>query len=102
MTSAVWYHASLSSEQVAAGHVTILQRLFAETVGTAAGVRDVCLFVTCGEDLTRVFFSPNAIALVPHLIAQYGAQPSPPPERATAELLVGSDQDWNLLPRASH
>ena len=98
----MWYHASLSSEQVAAGHVTILQRLFAETAGDSADARDVCLFVTSEKALTTVFFSPTAITLVPHLIAQYDAQPGPPPERAIAELLVGSDEDWNLLPRASH
>ena len=49
-----------------------------------------------------VFFSPAAIAAVPHLIAVCGAEPSPPPDRACATLLVGKQSDWDLLPRGLH
>jgi hypothetical protein len=40
--------------------------------------------------------------VVPHLIAVCGAQPSPPPDRAGATLLVGKQSDWDLLPHGLH
>jgi hypothetical protein len=48
-----------------------------------------------------VFFSPAAIAAVPHLIAVWsGGEPAP--DRACATLLVGKQSDWDLLPRGLH
>jgi hypothetical protein len=106
----VWYRASLSSEQVAAGLVGIIQRLFLEAMADAGDARGSCLFTTndetggaaSDETHTALFFSPASITLVPHVIAQYGGQPSPAPERAFASLLVGDDRDWDLLPRSTH
>ena len=49
-----------------------------------------------------VYFSPLSIAAVPDLIAEYRAQPSEPPDRARAALLVGTPADWDLLPRSIH
>ena len=54
------------------------------------------------EEAEAVFFSPAAIAAVPHLIAACGAEPGPPPDRACATLLVGNDSDRDLLPRRAH
>ncbi len=118
MASGVWYFASLTREQVAAGHIRIIQRLFADAMSGVIDPRGACLFganhdtaadpvreaandqASTGTD--TVFFSPASIALVPHLIAQYDAHPGPPPERARAALLVGYHYDWDLLPQPSH
>ena len=118
MTSGMWYRALLTSEQVADGHVEIARRLFADAMKDARQPAAACLFVTShdtqpgvlGEDTEgetvvdadALFFSPESISVVPHLIAQYGAQPSEPPERSRSVLLVGVLQDWDLLPRSSH
>ncbi len=118
MTSGVWYRASLSSDQIAAGHVRLIQRAFAEAIRDAIDRHGACLFASSrgarvdrlredGKDAgavhtDAVFFSPASIALVPHLIAEYGAQPCPAPDRASAALLVGADGDWDLLPRSTH
>ena len=118
VTSGIWYRASLSNEQIAAGHVEVVRRLFADAINQAGNPVGACLFVTShdthtgrlrenvadhtGIDVDALFFSPPSISAVPHLIAQYGAEPSDPPERARAALLVGREQDWDLLPRSSH
>jgi hypothetical protein len=118
MGSEVWYFASLTREQVAAGHVGIIQRLFADAIDGVIAPRGACLFVASddtGPDHARtvakgqssveagtVFFSPASIALVPHLIAHYHAHPGPAPSRAGAALLVGYAYDWELLPQPSH
>ena len=118
MVSRVWYFASLTTEQVAAGHVGIIQRLFADAINDLVDPCGACLFVA--RDGTRprrartrlkrqssleagtVFFSPASIALVPHLIGHYHAHPGPPPARASAALLVGDRHDWDLLPQPCH
>jgi hypothetical protein len=119
VTSAVWYVAPLTTEQVARGHLRLIQRLFAEAVGGANERRGACLFAVNGDasadrlpvdtataaaaaGCDAVFFSPASIALVPHLIALYDAQPGPAPERAQAVLLVGYQDDWDLLPQPHH
>ena len=118
MASGVWYFASLTPEQVAAGHVGVIQRLFADAINGVIDPRGACLFVASdatGPDhrwnkakrrssieAGTVFFSPASIALVPHLIAHYHAHPGPPPARASAALLVGEAYDWDLLPQPSH
>jgi len=100
VTSGVWYRAALSGEQVASGYVMAIRDQFAEAM-TAAGDPDgACLFATTEGD--AVYFSPLSVSAVPHLIALLEAQPSPPPERSGASLLVGSDKDWDLLPRTIH
>lgn len=118
MNSGIWYRAALSTEQIAAGHVDVIRRLFVEAmteVGTPPGA---CLFVTSHEmragrlrenaedhitmDADAVFFSPSSVSAIPHLIAAYRAQPSEPPERTRAALLVGEERDWDLLPRSCH
>ena len=118
MTSQMWYRAELTGEQVAAGHVEIVCRLFVEAMHAAPETTGACLFGTshstragrlredsaddAGVDADALFFSPQSISCVPHLIARYGAQPSEPPERNRAVLLVGLPADWDLLPRSSH
>ena len=116
VTSALWYSASLTRQQVAAGHVRTIQRLFAEAVDRTTERRGACLFGAGGDvnedslpegaqaarGTDTVFFSPASIALVPHLIAQYDAHPGPPPERANVALLVGYQGDWDLLPQSNH
>jgi hypothetical protein len=118
MNSHVWYRAVVSNDQVAAGQVMLIRKLFAQAI-TAAGDPDgACLFVISHErgpdrvhaeasdeipvEADAVFFSPASVSAVPHLIAACGAQPSPPPERDHAELLVGHQRDWDLLPRLTH
>ena len=117
VASAVWYRAAVTDEQVAAGHISIVQRLFADAMKDVVASRAVCLFGTrpdaaAGQsgaavqvstaEFDAVFFSPASVRLVPQLIVQCGATPSPAPERSRAVLLVGSDEDWNLLPRSAH
>ena len=118
MVSEVWYFAALTTEQVAAGHVGIIQRLFADAINDVIDPSGACLFVASDDigphrartrvkghssiEAGTVFFSPASIALVPHLIAHYHAHPGPPPARAGAALLVGDAYDWDLLPRPSH
>lgn len=115
MSSGMWYRAPLSGEQVAEGHVEIARRLFAAAMDDARAPAGACLFVTShdtrpsedsadetADNADALFFSPQAISAVPHLIAQYGARPSEPPDRSRAALLVGAVEDWDLLPRSSH
>jgi hypothetical protein len=118
MTSRVWYRALLSSEQIAAGHVDLISSRFAEAMKNAAAPEGACLFATSHgtregrlrEDLDdqgdldadAVYFSPASIAAVPDLIVEYQAEPSEPPDRARASLLVGTPADWDLLSRLSH
>ncbi len=118
MTSGMWYRATLSTKQVAGGHVDVIRRLFAEAI-SGSGISDgACLFATSHDTVSgrlrenarvplrnapdSVFFSPASISAVPHLIAQYRARPSPPPDREGAALLVGDERDWDLLPRSTH
>jgi hypothetical protein len=114
----VWYCASLTSDQIAGGAVGIIQRLFSYATRRTIDGQGVCLFVTSHDtraqrlrenaeddasiDADAVFFSPASVRLVPHLIAYYGAQPSRPPDRSRAALLVGTMADWNLLPWGNH
>ena len=113
----IWYRASLTSEQISAGAVCILQRLFMYSTRRLGGC-GVCLFATSHDtrparlrenaeddtivDADAVFFSPASVRLVPHLIAYYAARPSDPPDRSRAALLVGTIADWDLLPWATH
>jgi hypothetical protein len=113
-----WYCASLTTEEIADGAVGIIQRLFSYATRREANGLGVCLFATSHDTRSRrlrenveddstvdadaVFFSPASIQLVPHLIAYYGARPCPPPERCRAALLVGTSEDWDLLPWSDH
>ena len=114
-TSGIWYRAELTSEQVEAGHVEIVRRLFAAAVNDTPDSLGLCLFATNGAaekgqestgeaamEAEALYFSPKSISAVPHLIAQYRAQPSAPPDRSRVTLLVGVEDDWDLLPHASH
>lgn len=116
-TFGFWYRATLTSDQMAAGAVGIIQRLFASATRRSVG-DGVCLFATSHDPRARrlrenaadgvtpaadaVFFSPASVRLVPHLIAYYAAQPSHPPDRSRAALLVGTAADWDLLPWVHH
>jgi hypothetical protein len=114
MTSGLWYRALLCDALVAACQVPIIRQHFADALGAVGWPDGACLFLSTrhtrgrrvrGQDSAvaeAVFFSPAAIAAVPHLIAVCGAEPSPPPERAGATLLVGNESDWDLLPRRTH
>ncbi len=99
-TSGVWYRAGLTAEQVSSGYVTAVRDQFAEAMTGAGDPEGACLFTTSGED--AVYFSPASVSAVPHLIALLDARPSPPPGRAGASLLAGTEKDWDLLPRAIH
>lgn len=100
VTSAMWYRANLSDEQIATGHVNAIRDQFAEALTELGEPAGACLFVT-GHD-SAIFFSPASVSAVPHLIAAYGGQPSPPPNREVAALLVGTQADWDLVPRTTH
>jgi hypothetical protein len=111
MTSRVWYRAVLCDAQVNACQVPTLREHFADAVAAAGWPAGACLFLGTRQKQVRqrkrgvaeaVFFSPAAIAAVPHLIAVCGAEPSPPPDAACATLLVGEQSDWDLLPRGTH
>lgn len=108
-TSCLWYRAEMSARQI-----PMLREHFADALGAAGWPDGACLFLSgghttaagTGDDdsaaVEAVFFSPAAIAAVPHLIAVCEAAPSPPPARVCATLLVGTESDWNLLPCGLH
>ena len=98
-SSRVWYRAMLDAQQVATGHVAIITRRFVAAIDRAGKPAAACLFVTAPD---TVYFSPSSISAIPSLLARYRAEPSEPPERMSAELLVGTLDDWNLLPRLFH
>jgi hypothetical protein len=92
----------------------MIREHFADALGVAGWPPGACLFLstrqTGGKKVREdgsavaeaVFFSPAAVAEVPHLIAVCGAVPSPPPDREGSVLLVGKQSDWDLLPRDTH
>lgn len=114
VTSRVWYRAALCDASITASPLPIIRKQFADALGAAGWPDGACLFLSrshrqrgrahqdanvAGEEL---FFSPVAIAMVPHLVVVVGAQPSPPPDRAGATLLIGRETDWVLLPYRIH
>ena len=113
MTSCLWYRAVLCDAVIGTRQVSLIREYFADALGAAGWPDGACLFLRAGHPPGAraseshgavgavVFFSPAAIAVVPHLIAVCGAQPSPPPDRACATLLVGKQSDWDLL-RCGH
>jgi hypothetical protein len=114
VTSRLWYRAVLSDALIGARQVPMIREHFADALGAAGWPDGACLFLSRrhtaatkpGEDDNAVpeavYFSPAAIAAVPHLIAVCGAEPSAPPDRACATLLVGKQSDWNLLSQGLH
>lgn len=118
MISGLLYRAALRDDWIVDGHVAAIREQFADALGAAGWPDGACLFVTGRDtrtgrrrqdenddapvDADAVFFSPASVSAVPHLIAACGAEPSPPPERACATLLVGKQTDWDLLPRLTH
>jgi len=99
---------------ISACDVPIIREHFKDSISAAGWPEGACLFLSLRHSrrgrvskekngvAEAVFFSPAAIAEVPHLIAVSGAAPSPPPDRARATLLVGKATDWDLLPRRIH
>lgn len=107
----MWYRAILSDALVAAAHIPMIREHFEDALGAAGWPAGACLFLSTRparrrkpreEGADALFFSPAAIAAVPHLIAACGGEPSPPPDRTCATLLVGKQSDWDLLPRRVH
>jgi hypothetical protein len=114
MISRLWYRAVLCDALVGVSQVPMIREHFADALGAASWPDGACLFLSTRqasgkkvrEDDSAVaetaFFSPAAIAEVPHLIAVSGAVPSPPPDRECSILLVGKQSDWDLLPPGIH
>jgi hypothetical protein len=114
MTSRLWSRAVLCDALVATSQLPMIREHFADALGAAGWPDGLCLFLSTrqasGKNVREVnsavadavFFSPAAIAEVPHLIAVCGAVPSPPPGRECSILLVGEQSDWDLLPRGTH
>lgn len=107
MTSGVWYRVALRDDSIVGGHVAAIREQFADALEAAGWPDGACLFVTSrdariGGPHHALFFSPASVSEVPHLIAVCGAEPSAPPDRACATLLVGKQTDWDLLPRQTH
>jgi hypothetical protein len=104
----------LCDSLIASQRIPMLREHFADALESVGWPDGACLFLSgrhTADTKTReddsavpeaVFFSPAAIAAVPHLIAVCGAEPSPPPDRTCATLLVGKQSDWDLLPRGLH
>ena len=113
-TSRVWYRGVLCDALVAASQLSMIRDHFAEVLGEAGWPDGACLFLSTRQGPGKkvreddsavaeaIFFSPAAIAEVPHLIAVCGAVPSPPPDRESSLLLVGKQSDWDQLPRGTH
>jgi hypothetical protein len=113
MTSRLWYRAVLCEALVAASQLSMIRDHFADVLGAAGWPGGACLFLSTRQASGKkvreddsaaaeaIFFSPAAIAEVPHLIAVCGAVPSPPPDRECSLLLVGKQSDWDLLPRGT-
>ena len=102
VTSRLWYRAPLSDAPdalIGGRHVVMIGEYFAEALGGAGWPDGACLFLS-GSD--ALFFSPAAIAAVPHLLVACGAQPSPPPDRIGVTMLAGRETDWDLLPYELH
>jgi hypothetical protein len=99
VASRLWYRAPLADGPIGARHVVMIGEYFAEALGGADWPDRACLFLS-GSD--AIFFSPAAIAAVPHLIVACGAQPSLPPSRVGATMLAGRTSDWELLPYELH
>jgi hypothetical protein len=99
VTSRLWYRALLTSGPIGVRHVPMIREHFAEVLEASEWPEGACLFLCTSRAL---FFSPAAIAAVPHLIVACGAEPSLPPDRTGATLLVGKTSDWNLLPYERH
>ena len=111
MTSRLWYRAAVGDDAIAANQISTIREQFEEALRAAGWPAGACLFLVTrparrgtakDEDAEALFFSPAAIAAVPHLIALCRAEPAPPPDRACATLLVGNESDWGLLPRPTH
>jgi hypothetical protein len=113
VTSRLWYRAVLSDALIDARQVPMIREHVADALGAAGWPDGACLFLSRRYTAARkpgdvgavpeaIFFSPAAIAAVPHLIAVCGAEPSAPPDRACATLLVGKQSDWDLLPQGLH
>ena len=114
VNSRLWYRAVLCDAQISARQLPTLRQHVADALGAAGWPDGACLFLSGRQTTTKrprkddnataeaIFFSPAAIAAVPHLIAVCGAEPSPPPDRASATLLVGEPLDWDLLPHGLH
>ena len=114
VNSRLWYRAVLCDAQISARQLPTLRQHVADALGAAGWPDGACLFLSGRQTTTKrprkddnataeaIFFSPAAIAAVPHLIAVCGAEPSPPPDRASATLLVGKPPDWDLLPHGLH
>jgi hypothetical protein len=114
MTSRLWYRAGLCDAVIGACQLPVIREHFADALGAAGWPDGACLFLSTARRPGRrarenpsavvdaVFFSPAAIAAVPHIIAVCRAEPSPPPDRGSATLLVGKQSDWDLLPRRTH
>ena len=99
VSSRLWYRAVLSESSIGAQHLPTLGEYFADSLTAADWPDGACLFLSGSETL---FFSPIAVSAVPHLIVACGAEPSPPPDRAGATLLVGRQSDWELVPHELH
>lgn len=117
MTSCLWYRVQLRPDQIVAGHIEIIRRRFLRAIGRAETCAGACLFLTReaaaarpgaeaaaddSDDAGVVFFSPASISFVPRLLARYGGEPSEAPDRGRVVLLVGEEQDWELIPFATH
>lgn len=112
-TSRLWYRAVIA-DRLAPQQLSMLREEFTEAIRAVGWPPGACLFLVTRPrrgtvrqrgrtgDAATLFFSPAAIAAVPHLIAVCGAEPAPPPERPFATLLAGTNSDWDLLPRPSH
>lgn len=104
-SSRVWYRIVLTPQQVAEGQGLVVRRLFGDAVGGLIDQQGIWLVADSHTDADvseTLFISPAAIAVVPHLIAQYGARPAAAPPRARATLLVGDDAAWDQLPYSAH
>jgi hypothetical protein len=112
--SRLWYRGLVCDAVIGTRQIPMLIEHFADALKAAGWPHGACLFLTehrlskasqSKDDSAvpeAVFFSPAAIAAVPHLIAVWGAEPSPPPDREYATLLVGTLSDWDLLPQGLH
>lgn len=98
MQSATWFRISLTSAQVAEGHVDRIQDTFAELLIDASAPPGAAMFGMARDDGVDLYFTPPAARVAEELLKENGAAPCLPPiNEGDITLMVGEKTDQRLL-----